>query len=160
MRKRIALLHLGPLTEGAVEESLLYLNNLQEECLLERSRFQLQPENDYSLIYFLLKNILCHCNLMLIDFISLKVHTDSFYQKHIKEEKSEILKGQNTSFILFLSLLTKIKKSIASTEINTERPSFILEIAHFVCKHNGLTLWVMACKKDTFLNIPEIEAGL
>lgn len=99
--RRIALPYLGPLTEGAMEKSLLYLNNLQEECLLDRSRFLLQTENEYSLIHFLLKNMVYHCNLMLIDFINLKVHIDSFYQKHIKGEKSEILKGQNTNFILF-----------------------------------------------------------
>lgn len=35
-----------------------------------------------------------------------------------------------------------------------------MEIARFVCKDNGLSLWVIACKKDKLLNIPEIEAEL
>ena len=50
-----------------------------------------------------------------------------------------------------LSLLPWIIKSIASTKRKIERVSLILKIAYFVCKHNGLSLWVVAYEKDELL---------
>ena len=106
---------------------------------------------------------------MLIYLIEMAVHTDSVYQNktkqkqkqkpHIKGKKLEFKRPKH-KFYTILSLLSQIRKSITSTKRKTEKVSLISEITYFVCKHNGLTLWVITCKKNELLNIPEMKAWL
>lgn len=101
---------------------------------------------------------------MLIYLIEMAVRTDSVYQNKTKQKprikgKKLEFKRPKHKFYTILSLLSRIRK-ITSTKRKTEQVSLISEITYFVCKHNGLTLWAITCKKNEHLNIPEVKASL